>query len=144
MLRMFLFFGDVEYLWGTAVDPVFPLLVSIVPSLREKVGTGEGVPAPGVICRGVRKPSRRCYRLRESRAHPLSHPSAPRASGAGRDGFLGVTLCHPYWGGLVGTVGPGPGSPRCAARGRCCRQRAHLAAATASRCPRPSPARPRR
>lgn len=104
------------------------------------MGTGEGVPAPGVICRGVRKPSRRCYRLRESRAHPLSHPSAPRASGAGRDRFLGVTLCHPYWGGSVGTAGPGPGSPRCAARGRCCRQRAHLAAATASRCPRPGPA----
>lgn len=38
-------FGDVEYLWGIAVDPVFTLLVWIVPSLRGKARAGEGAPA---------------------------------------------------------------------------------------------------
>lgn len=56
---MSFFFGDAEYLWGIAVDPVFTLLVWIVPSLRKKTRAGEGVPAPGgglALYRGMRKP----------------------------------------------------------------------------------------
>ena len=59
ILRMSFFFGDAEYLWGIAVDPVFALLVWIVPSLRKKTRAGEGVPAPWgglALHRGMRKP----------------------------------------------------------------------------------------
>lgn len=46
ILRMSFFFGNAEYLWSIALDPVFVLLVWIVPSLRRKTRAGEGVPTP--------------------------------------------------------------------------------------------------
>lgn len=59
ILRMSFFFGDVEYLWGIAVDPVFDLLVWMVPSLRKNTRAEVGVPASWgglAVHKGMRKP----------------------------------------------------------------------------------------
>lgn len=40
ILGTYFFFGSAEYLWGIAVDPVFALLVWIVPRLRKRARAG--------------------------------------------------------------------------------------------------------
>lgn len=48
ILGTYFFFGNAEYLWGIAVDPVFALLVWIVPSLRKRARAGRECRLAGI------------------------------------------------------------------------------------------------